>query len=294
MPPHWTERSVKSRIATRYDLLAILGLSLVYVLSLLASPGSVFHALLGLPFALILPGYTVQAAVYPRQDELESPLRWALGCVLSLTLVTLLALSLNALGRLDVVWLAGCLELIIVVGCAVAYRRRSRLAPDSQAPLPRLHWQSRRQLVWVLFASTLVIAGLVLITGIFVDLLGGRRPQTYTTALYLLGEDGRAGNYPGEVRRGYPFSTTLGIINHEQEAATYRIEVQIGAQDPETLAQVSLQPGETWERTFDVTIRESESATARVDFKLYRDSSVELYRSVHVRVQIADPVGPEE
>jgi uncharacterized membrane protein len=281
---------VKSRIATGYDLLAILGLSFVYVLSLLVSPGSVFHALLGLPFALMLPGYTVQAAVYPRQDELELPLRWALGCVLSLTLVTLLAMSLNALGRLDVVWLVCSLELITVVCCGIAYWRRSRLVPDSQSLLSRLVWKSRQQLVWVLFASTLVIVGLVLATGIFVDLLGGRQSQTYTTAFYLLGEDGRAGNYPGEVRLGHPFSATLGIINHEQEAATYRIEMQIGDQGPETLAQVSLQPSETWERTFDVIIKQSDNTTVLVRFNLYTEFGSSPYRSLHQRVQIVDLV----
>ena len=84
--------------------------------------------------------------------------------------------GLNALSRLDVVWLAGCLELIIggLRRCISASKPVGARQPGAVAA--RLHWQCARQLVWVLFASTLVIAGLVLITGIFVDV--ARREAT--------------------------------------------------------------------------------------------------------------------
>ena len=278
---------MKSRIASGYDLLAVLGLSFVYMLSLLVMPGTVFHALLGLPFALILPGYALQASVYPRRDELEPPLRWAFGCAFSLTLVIILAMILSAVGQLDVVWLAGCLELIIIACCVIAYLRRSRLAPDTRATRPPDAPRSRRPIARLLPPVVLAIAGLVLVAGIFIVLLGGRQEQTYTTAFYLLGDNGQAGNYPSEVTFGRPFSVTLGIVNHEQDAATYRINVQVDDQGPEALDQVSLQPGETWERTFNVTVNGAESAAARVGFNLYRDSGADPYRSLHMRVQNA-------
>ena len=103
-----------------------------------------------------------------------------------------------------------------------------------------------------------------------------------------------AGNYPDEVRLGQPFPATLGIISKEQGTATYRIEMQINGQTPQVLAKVSLEPGETWEETFDLTVSQSDSTTARVDFYLYREPEAVSYRSVHQSVQIGEPASALE
>jgi uncharacterized membrane protein len=286
LTPRRMETSMQSKIKSGYDLLGVFGLSLLYLSSLLASLGSAFQILLGLPFALVLPGYALLAVVYPDQKKVDLPLRLALGCVLSLTLVTLFAMGLNAVGLLDLIELACSLELTIIACCILAYGRRSRLAPDNQSPLMQPLWKSRRQSVLVLLAGILVMAVFLIVIHMIADLVSGEQPQTYTTAFYLLGEDGRAGNYPNQLELGHPFPVTLGIINNERDPTTYLIEMQVDNQAPEVLARIRLEPGETWERLFDVTIGQPDNTLVLVGFNLYKGAQDSPYRCVHQRVRV--------
>jgi uncharacterized membrane protein len=278
------ETSMQSKIKSGYDLIGVFGLSLLYLSSLLAKSGNTLQILLGLLFALVLPGYALLAVVYPDQKKLDLPLRLALGCVLSLTLVTIFAMGLNTIGQFGMIELVCSLEGTIIVCCLLAYSRRSRLSPDHQPPRPL--WKTRHP--FVLLGGVLIVAAFLIVIGTIVDLVGEEQPQTYTTAFYLLGEDGRAGNYPGRLEPGLPLPVTLGIINHEREPVTYLIGVQIDDQAPELLTQVELRPGETWEQPFDVTISSSDNTLVLVVFNLYKRTQDLPYRSIHQRVQIAE------
>lgn len=286
--PRRMERGVKSSLTANCDLVGVVGFSLVYLLVLLLAPGSVLQALLGLPLALFLPGYALLAATESRQETMQLATRLALSCALSLTLVTLLALGLNAIAQLTLVALVLGIELIVLGSCIVAVGRRNRLAAASPILLEETNLSLRRKPGLAVFLGVVLVVGLVLATQAVVSLLAGEEAETYTTAFYLLGEEGMAGSYPEEVRLGQPFPATLGIINKEQSAASYRIEMQAGSQEAEILAQVKLEPNETWEQTFYVAVKQSDSVAARVDFYLYIESSRVPYRSLHQRVRIAD------
>jgi uncharacterized membrane protein len=287
--PRRKERGVKPSVAADYDLVGVAGFSLVYLLVLLLAPGSVLQALLGLPFALFLPGYALLAATESHQETMQLATRLAMSCVLSLALVTLLALGLNAIAQLTLVALVLGIELIVIGSCIVAVGRRNRLTAARRIPLEEITLSLRRKPGPALFLGVVLVVGLVFATQAVVSLLAGEEAETYTTAFYLLGEEGMAGSYPDEVRLGQPFPATLGIINKERGPASYRVEMRIDGQSPQNLAQVSLEPGETWERTFDVTIWQAGGDTARVDFYLYREPDRTPYRSVHQRVRIAGP-----
>ena len=47
------------------------------------------------------------------------------------------------------------------------------------------------------------------------------------TEFYILGLEGRAGHYPEELKVGEEGRVILGIVNHEQERASYKVEVWI-------------------------------------------------------------------
>lgn len=286
--PRLMEGGVKSSVTANYDLVGVVGFSLVYLLVLLLAPGSVLQALLGLPFALFLPGYALLAATESRQETMQLATRLALSCVLSLTLVTLLAMGLNAVAQLTLVALVLGIELIVIGSCIVAVGRRNRLKAARRIPLEEITQSLHRKPGLTVIVGVVLVVGLVLATQAVVGLLAGEEVETYTTAFYLLGEEGLAGSYPDEVRLGQPFPATLGIINREQKAADYRVEMQIDGQNRQILAEVSLEPGETWEQTFYVVVKQSDSVAARVDFYLYIESSRVPYRSLHQRVRIAD------
>ena len=73
--------------------LNILGFLLIFIIALF--PSSVLRIILGLPFILFLPGYTLTAALFPRRTDLGSIERVALSFGLSIAVVPLIGLILN-------------------------------------------------------------------------------------------------------------------------------------------------------------------------------------------------------
>jgi uncharacterized membrane protein len=58
-------------------------------------------------------------------------------------------------------------------------------------------------------------------------------PDQYLTEFYILGSDGLAESYPSQAAVGQPLQVTLGVINRQRTAQTYRVEVWV--QDPQDL-----------------------------------------------------------
>jgi len=76
------------------DVLLIVACSLVLAAIILAVPfAKAARIVLGLPFVLVFPGYTLAAALFPRKDHLDAIERVALG--LSIAVVPLIGLALG-------------------------------------------------------------------------------------------------------------------------------------------------------------------------------------------------------
>ena len=99
--------------------------------------------LLGLAYVLFVPGYALQAALFPRAGDLDGPERLALSFGLSVAVVPLLALVLDRLPWGIRLWPIVAGEgLIIALWAAVAVFRRRRLAEDER-PVLVLHVDAR-------------------------------------------------------------------------------------------------------------------------------------------------------
>ena len=84
---------MRKRIPVELLAVDILTLALLAVIVLL--PESVFRIILGLPFALFLPGYVMVAAVFPRQSDARNILRFTLSVAVSFALTALIGIILN-------------------------------------------------------------------------------------------------------------------------------------------------------------------------------------------------------
>jgi uncharacterized membrane protein len=196
---------------------------------------------LALVFVLIVPGYSLAAALFPRRDDLEGVERAGISLGLSVALAPVVALVLDRTGLgLDLTTILSALVGLSLALMALALILRARL-PGGQAYAPgpaavsRIDWWAALLLVLVLAAALGVVAWLY--TGML------NPPKT--TEFYLLGAGGLAEDYPRQAAVGQALAVTVGIASHEAQAQAYAVEVRnqgdlVGLGGP-----FLLQPGET-------------------------------------------------
>ncbi|RLE13493.1 hypothetical protein DRI96_02885, partial [Candidatus Aerophobetes bacterium] len=109
-------------------LIDILSLTLIAIISL--TPLKVVRIILGLPFILFFPGYTLIAALFPKRTQLDTIERVALSFGLSIAVVPLIGLILNYTPwgiRLYPILIS--LTGFIIVMSAIAWIRRLYILP---------------------------------------------------------------------------------------------------------------------------------------------------------------------
>ena len=82
-------------IKVRNELIPLNVLALVLVIVVAVFPSNVLRIVLGLPFLLFFPGYTVVAILFPRRERIDAIERVALSFALSITVVPLIGFILN-------------------------------------------------------------------------------------------------------------------------------------------------------------------------------------------------------
>ena len=117
------------RIRLQNELLLVNILAILLIIIIAFFTSNVLRIILGLPFVLFLPGYTLIAALFPRRNALGSIERVALSFGLSVAVVPLIGLILNYTPwgiRLYPVFLS--LTIFILATSLIAWHRRRRLA----------------------------------------------------------------------------------------------------------------------------------------------------------------------
>ena len=117
------------RIRLQNELLLVNILTILLIIIITFFPSDVLRIILGLPFVLFFPGYTLIAALFPRRNALDSIERVALSFGLSIAVVPLIGLILNYTPwgiKLEPILVS--LTIFIVVTSLIAWYRRHRLA----------------------------------------------------------------------------------------------------------------------------------------------------------------------
>jgi uncharacterized membrane protein len=198
----------------------------------------VARIILGLPFLLFFPGYTLVAALFPKKGSLGGVERVALSFGLSIAVVPLIGLILNFTPwgiRLEPILIS--LVVFIIAASGVAWYRREKLAPEerfgvsfrlnvSKAMLPFWHWQEQT-LAYNTVSLVIVVVIAVAIAGLAYGVVNTPRVGEKFTEFYILGPDGKTENYPTELKVGEEGRVIVGIVNHEQEKVSYTVEVWI-------------------------------------------------------------------
>ncbi|WP_292465025.1 DUF1616 domain-containing protein [Methanolobus sp.] len=140
-----------------------------------------------------------------------------------------------------------------------------------------------------------MVLSIILAGAMFVYAKETREKETFT-ALYILGDGGKAENYPSTLSMTQPTSIIAGIENYEHEDVNYILQVRL---DGTVLGQkeISLQHKEKWEQELKIKTAAYKQGRQRLDFLLYKETATGgAYRSVHLWVtqEFGSQVVPED
>lgn len=147
-----------------------------------------------------------------------------------------------------------------------------------------LHERSHRSLISKVLSVILILAILAAIGAVvyvFTTFQGGEE----FTEFYILGQEGKAEDYPAEVAPGEEASVIIGIVNRERKEISYRIEISMYGVVNTSIGPVVLADKEKWEQevSFIPTVA---GERQRVDFSLYKDQQVEPYRELRLWINV--------
>ncbi len=245
--------------------------------------------LLGLAFVLFVPGYTLQAALFPNRTDLDGPERLGLSFGLSVAIIPVLALLLDKLPWGIRLWpIVLSIAMVTMVFSLASVARRLHLPPEERftpaasVDLPGW-WSAQDRTDRRLYAVLAGALGLALLSALTILLLP--KPGERFTEFYMLGAQGMAENYPREVSAGQAISVTVGIRNQEGVAASYRVEARDGQGVIGQAGPISLKPGEKFEGALVFTPLQTGNDVL-VTFALYRDDQASPYRTLKLWLKV--------
>jgi uncharacterized membrane protein len=264
----------------------VLGIMLIVVIGLF--PASAVRILIGVPFILFFPGYTLVCALFPRNPELDGIERVALSIGLSIAVVPLLGLLLNYTPfgiRLYPV-LVSLFAFTFLMSVAAMCRRKKlnvedRFVPSFSMNVPR--WGEMNRVDKSL--SMGLVIGVVVSGALLSSFVATPRVWERFTEFYVLGPSGKVEGYPTNLTLGENGTMILGVVNHEYEEVNYSIVVRFDNETIGTMEDIVLMHEEKWEENYTFTA-EKAGDKMKLEFFLFREGVDESYHSLHLWITV--------
>jgi uncharacterized membrane protein len=277
------------RIKIKNELLPLVLLVIIIIAVITLFPTNILRIILGLPFVLFLPGYTLMAALFPKKRGTGGIELLALSFGTSIIVVSLLGLMLSFTPwqiRLESVLYATAAFIFIMSAIAWVRRRRSGERFDLEFRLRLPGWgESARDKAYsvaltIFILGTLVVLGYVLATA--------RVGEKYSE-FYILGEEGQVMEYSGDLNVGEEVKVTVVIANHEYETVDYRIELTIDGIKNSEIDDITLEHNEKWQHEVSFT-PEVAGENQEADFFLYKQGEDEPYfEPLRLWIDVTEP-----
>jgi len=96
------------------------------------------------------------------------------------------------------------------------------------------------------------------------------------TEFYILNSEGKAQNYPAQVTSGEPVAVTIGIVNNEREAVSYRVGITVDSVKNREISAGELAHKGKWQEIVSF-IPDKTGDNQKVEFWLYKNGEIEPY-----------------
>ena len=268
------------------DLLTVNLLSISLIIAVGLLPETILRVVLGIPFVLFFPGYTLCSALYPDNEGLEGMDRLALSIGLSLSVIPLIALGLNYTPwGIRLVPVITSLLLFTVSMSAITQHRRNQIpyekrwTPRLPVSLPKWSETSRADRYMTLGLLIFTVAA----SAVTYHYAVSQGPRYRFTEFYVTGPGGKFGDYPKDMKIGENGTVILGIINREHEPLNYEIVVEL---DNLTIGNLNvwLEHEERWNSSYVFT--PEKNGDHKLEFILYRGDMPEPYRELQLYIKV--------
>ena len=250
---------------------------------------------LGLIMVLFLPGYTLIAALFPRNGDLEGIERTALSFGLSIAVVPLIGLFLNYTPwGIRLIPVVVSLASFTIVMSSAAYIRRMNLPEEERFSIhfgETMHSMKEEILndektrLDKALSVILIITIIVSIVALVYVIVTPKQGEKFTE-FYILGLGGKAYDYPTQVQVGNESTVIVGVVNHEYMLVNYTMQISLRNTSLKSI-DLSLRHNETWEKPASYTINKSGDGQ-KVEFLLYKEGNfTHPYRDLHLWVNVS-------
>ena len=275
------------RIRIGSGLLLLNLLVILLVAAIIIFPSGIFRIILGLPFVLFFPGYTLILALYPRKGGIGGVERVALSFGSSIAVVPLIGMVLNytrwGITLESVLYTTAAFIFIMSL---VALLRRRRLSKEERFEIEiQLTWRGWGESAWNKVLSIILVLSVVGALGVLAYTVTTPKVEETFTEFYILGPEGKAEDYPLGLSPGETGQVTVGIINREHEPVSYRVEVAVDGVKNNELSPVMLEHDEEREQLVGFTPDEV-GAGQQVQFLLYKGADVKPYLVLYLWIDV--------
>ena len=266
------------KIDNRKILIAIIALTLL-ILIIVPFTFGVVRISLALLFTLFVPGYTLLSALFPKVNHLDGIQRIALSFGLSIGVTIFIGLILNYTPvGINLYPVLISVALFVLTTSAIGWHRQSLIPPSERFSITiNVTWAKLRELPntdKALYISLLIVLLTAVVTLGYVT--ATPKEGDVFTEIYLLNKEGQADNYPKQVELGEPLELVVGIINHEYETASYRVDIRINGDLNQQIVVKLLPHEKKWEELVGFIPRSS-GMGQKVEFLVYKNGQIEPY-----------------
>jgi len=252
-------------------------------------PSNDIRIVLGLPFLLFFPGYTLMTALFPKRDRIGAIERTALSFGMSLAIVPLIGLILNytpwGIRLFPILY---SVTSFIVITSIIGWLRQRRL-PELERFGIKFQLKAPAWGDGALNRALSIIL-VVVILGAFGSLgyfIANPKVETFTE-FYILGLDGKAIDYPREIRVGEEGKIIAAIVNHEHEIVSYWVEVRIDEVKNNEVGPFVLANEQKWEEIVSFT-PDKAGDKQKVVFFLYKNGEDEpCLKPLHLWIDVTE------
>lgn len=132
--------------------------------------------------------------------------------------------------------------------------------------------------------SAIILIFLIIgVIGVFYMILNPSEVNNYSE-FYLLGQSGKADNYPTNLSMGEKGNLTVGVINHELSSSNYQIQI---IQNSQILKEENITLNDNEKQEIPFQFIAGSPGQYKLQFNLYKlPDTKNIYRSLYILVNV--------